>query len=65
MLFADAVFVRDFTKLGLFTAVKLLKTAAILHDIYRSYDLALRFLMEHDRRAGTTYAGAYGQSLIG
>ena len=65
MLFADAVFVRDFTMLGLLTTAKLLKTAAVLHDIYRSYDLALRFLMEHDRRAGTAYAGAYGQSLVG
>ena len=65
LLFADAVFVRDFMKLGLLTTIKLLKTAAILHDVYRSYDLALRFLMEHDRRAGTKYAAAYGQGLVG
>jgi FkbM family methyltransferase len=65
MLFADAVFVRDFTRLGLLTAATLIKTAAVLHDIYRSYDLVLRFLMEHDRRAGTGYAGAYGKNLVG
>lgn len=65
LLFADAVFVRDFMGLGLLTAAKLLKSAVLLHDIYRSYDLVLRFLMEHDRRTGTAHAGAYGQSLVG
>jgi len=64
LLFADAVFVRDFTRLGLMTATKLLKSAVVLHDIYRSYDLALRFLLEHDRRGGTGYAAAYGQALV-
>lgn len=63
MLFADAVFVRDFTRLGVLSGPKLLKGAVVLHDIYRSYDLALLLLQEQDRRAGTAYASAYARAL--
>lgn len=65
MLFADAVFVRDFARLGAWRANKLMNAAAVLHDVYRSYDLALLLLQEHDRRAGTACAAAYAGALTG
>src|SRR5205823_4562581 len=34
VLWADAIFVRDFTALGRLTAVQLLKAATVLHDLY-------------------------------
>lgn len=42
-LWADAIFVRDFTKLNLHTLDLFLKVAVILHDMYFSYGLALLF----------------------
>ncbi len=63
MLFADAVFVRPFTALGLIPAAKILKTAVVLHDLYRSWDLALRFVAEHDRRTGSRFAELYMRAL--
>ncbi|MBL6932399.1 MAG: FkbM family methyltransferase, partial [Rhodospirillales bacterium] len=38
---ADAVFIKDFTKLDQLSAQKLQKMALILHDIYGSFDIAL------------------------
>ncbi len=50
LLWADAVFVRDFTKPDGFSDADLLKAAAILNDVYRSVDLVYLLLREHDRR---------------
>ncbi len=63
LLFADAVFARPFTGLGLLPAAKLLKTAVVLHDIYKSWDLALHFLAEHDRRTGSRFTELYRRAL--
>lgn len=63
LLFADAVFVRDFTRLDLYTPDQLLKTAAILHLVYHSHDLAHLLLAEFDRRQGTTRAPAFTDAL--
>ncbi len=49
-MWADAIFVRDFTKLDRLSAEQLLRMAVILHDCYRSFDLVLLLLREHDRR---------------
>ena len=61
----DAIFVRDFARLDRLDAVALLKLATLMHDIYQSFDLVLRVLMEHDRREGTGYASRYmgGQDI--
>ena len=59
LLWADAIFVRDFTRLDALTDQQLLVMAAILHDCYRSFDLAMRLLTEHDTRAGTQLAADY------
>ena len=63
MLWADAIFVRDFSKLENFDAAGLLRAAAILHDMYLSYDLVLMLLAEHDRRHQSGYGLAYQNAV--
>jgi FkbM family methyltransferase len=63
IFWADAVFVRDFGRLALVPDEKLLRAALILHDVYRSYDLAARFLLEHDRRWAGDLAPRYFSAL--
>lgn len=63
VFWADAYFVKDFTKLNLLSLEKLKKLALILHDIYGSFDLALRVLMACDEKSGTTYANQYPSLL--
>lgn len=60
VLWTDAIYVRRFTELGAFSDDALLKTARIVHEAYRSYDLAARLLHEHDDRSG---GGLYGEYL--
>jgi len=59
LLWADALFVRDFSRLELLTEQQILSMAAIMHDCYSSFDLVLRLLMEHDARAGTQLGPTY------
>jgi FkbM family methyltransferase len=59
LLWADAIFVKDFTRLERLSEPQLLVMAAILHDCYRSFDLVMRLLTEHDARAGTQLAADY------
>ena len=46
----DAVYVRDAPAFGKLEPLALLKLAAMLHENYRSYDLAARLLAAHDRK---------------
>jgi len=59
LIWADAIFVRDFMKLDRLTDGQLLRFAVILHDCYRSYDLVLLLLAEHDRRCGSRHGARY------
>ena len=59
LVWADAVFVRDFTRPDSWTDHQLLVSAAILHDCYGSYDLVLHLLTEHDRRTGGGMGAVY------
>jgi len=59
IIWSDAIFVRDFMRLELLSDEELLGLAQIVHDCYRSADLALRLLTEHDRRSGRNLARAY------
>ena len=61
---ADAVFIRDFTRFADLAPDKLMKLATILHDVYESFDLVLRTLIALDDQAGSTYAGAYTDAMI-
>ena len=63
LLWADAVFVRDFAALPAYADAQLLKGALILNDVYHSFDLALCLLAEHDRRRGTGYGPIFHQAL--
>jgi hypothetical protein len=59
LVWADAVFIRDFARLEALSDRQLLAMAAILHDAYGAYDIAFRLVAEHDRRHGTARATAY------
>jgi hypothetical protein len=61
---SDVVFVRDFTRPDAMTSDQMLRMAMILHDIYGSYDVALRLLLEHDRRFGGSLCPRYSANLI-
>lgn len=54
LLWADAIFVRDFARLETYKDDDLLVAALLLHDIYASYDLVFYLLTEYDRRTGAT-----------
>jgi FkbM family methyltransferase len=59
LVWADAIFVRDFTQPASLSDRQLLVSALLLHDIYKSYDLVLRLLLEHDRRRQTGFGAKY------
>lgn len=63
MLWADAVYVKDFMAFDRLPAGKLLAMAVILHMIYGSFDLALLALKAYDTKTGTTLGEAYFQKL--
>lgn len=58
-VWADALFIRDFTKPESYSDRQLLVTARILHDCYKSFDVCARLLQEHDRRTGGSLLDAY------
>ena len=58
-LWADAIFVRDFTRLDLLDTEQLLRLAVILHDCYGSYDLVFHLLRDYDRRTGQAYGARF------
>lgn len=59
MVQADAVYIKDMSKFNNLSQEQLLKFALIVHDIYKSYDLALRLLITHDNDSSTNYADLY------
>lgn len=59
LVWADAVFIRDFTRLDALAERQLLALAAILQDAYGAVDIAFRALAEHDRRSGGGIAPRY------
>lgn len=65
IVWADAVFIREFERLEEMEDRKLLATAAILHDCYRSYDVCMHYLARLDARSGSRQADAYLAALKG
>jgi FkbM family methyltransferase len=61
LLWADALYVRDFTRLDALTGDQLLRLALILNDCYNSFDLVVHLLSEYDKRIGTHYSQIYQQ----
>jgi FkbM family methyltransferase len=64
LLWADAIFVRDFTRLDAYSDDGLVKAAAVLDVVYSSFDLAALLLAEYDRRCGTAARLRYVDTLI-
>ena len=65
LLWADAVFVRDFDKLFAADNQSLLKASLILHEAYRSCDLVRRLMTTLDARQGTNWTARYGEAMRG
>jgi len=63
VLWADGIFLRDFTRLDLYSDEQLLFAAVLLHDVYRSFDVAIYMLKEYDVRTGGDLMTAYGQKI--
>lgn len=63
VLWADAVFVRNYAAADLYSDEQLLKAAAILYDVYNSHDLAHYLLRQYDQRRGTALADTFGQAV--
>jgi FkbM family methyltransferase len=59
LVWADAVFIRDLTRLDLLDDAQLIRMATLLHHCYRSVDIALHLLTEHDRRTGSELGADY------
>jgi FkbM family methyltransferase len=64
MLWSDAVYVPDLSRLDRLEPEALLKLAALLHEIYGSFDLCHLVLEAHDRQRSTSYAVRYFERLI-
>ena len=65
LVWADAIFIKDLSRLEALSEAQLLKTAKILHDCYQSVDVALYLLTEYDRRTGEHFGRAYLSGLQG
>jgi hypothetical protein len=64
-LWGDAVYVPDFMRFDASPPAALLKLAAILHENYRSFDLAAVSLAAYDRVSGSRLQPRYLQELVG
>lgn len=60
LVWADAVYIKDFTKFSLLSAEKLRRLAVILYAAYHSYDVAICALLAADKQDG----GASADVLI-
>ena len=59
LFWADAIFVKDFTRPETLSDAQLISMAKIMHECYGSIDLVLHLLTEHDTRRGTALGPAY------
>ena len=58
-LWADAIFVRDYTQLEELSDKQLLSMARVLHDCYQSYGIVQHLLSEYDSRLNTSLLPCY------
>ena len=63
ILWADAVYVRDFMAFAELAPKSLLKLAAILHENYKSFDMAAFALEAYDRQTGSVLQRTYLERL--
>ncbi len=63
LFWADAIFIRDLTKLDALSPLQLKKLALILHDVYGAYDVVLNVLMAHDAQQKSRLAPQYAEKV--
>jgi len=59
LFWADVIFIKDLTRLERLRPEQLLKLAIILHDVYKSVDVAHLVLQAYDKASSTTLAPKY------
>ena len=64
-LWSDAIYVPDLARLDYLESPALIKLAALLHDVYKSFDVCHLVLAAHDRRWGTSHTQRYVELLRG
>lgn len=65
LLWTDAIYVRKFTDFSRLAGEQLLKIAALSHELYESYDLALLALEKIDLKEGSNRRSVYLKRLTG
>jgi FkbM family methyltransferase len=63
LLWSDAVYVRDWLRLEALSADKIVKYAALMHEVVESPDLCLGLLEHLDSRAGTAFGKQYLEKM--
>jgi hypothetical protein len=63
VLWSDVVYVPDFARMARMAPGALLKLAALLHEIYGSFDLCHVVLSAYNRRCGASYSKRYLELL--
>lgn len=63
LLWADAIYVKDFINLKNYSDNELLKASYILHDVYDSYDLCFLLLKEYSERKKLSLNEQYAKNL--
>lgn len=64
IIWADAVYVKNFMEFDSLDTDKMLKLAVIMFDVYGSVDMALLALLAADRKLGTNHASALKNAII-
>lgn len=59
LLWANAVYIKDVTRFAALAPDTLLKTAAVLHEVYASFDMAAFALKAYDLKAATQFHERY------
>jgi FkbM family methyltransferase len=65
LLWSDAIYVKDFMKFDELSVAQLFNIAIIMHETYKSVDLAALALEAADRLGGTDYHAAYLKKFSG
>ncbi|MBL8763548.1 MAG: FkbM family methyltransferase [Phycisphaerae bacterium] len=65
VLWADAVYVKDFSRLAVLSAEQLLRMAVIVHEVYGSVDLAALCLQHYDAKTKAGLWQVYIQRVTG
>ena len=63
LLWADAVYIKDFTRFDTLSPELLLKTAVLLHEVYSSIDMVAFALKAFDAKAGTKLCADYMEKV--